>query len=696
MHAEIKKIGPGSCPICGMALEPLMPTTDDDQSELIDIEKRFYFALVFSLPLLVIAMGDLFGLSIAKLSSPGITAWVNLVLATPVFLWAAWPIHKRALASLVSLHLNMFTLISLGVSVAYFYSMLAVLVPGVFPDSFRDRGGQVQVYFETAGVIITLVLLGQLFELRARSRTRAAVKELLELSPPSARLIDDDGQERDIPLDDVKVGDLLRVRPGEKIPVDGVVRSGRSAVDESMITGEPMPVTKTNDDHVVGGTINSAGTLVIKAQKVGSDTLLARIIGMVADAQRSRAPIQKLVDKVSSIFVPAVILVAIVTLAVWAFLGPEPSLAYGIINAVAVLIIACPCALGLATPMSIMVATGRGAHLGILFRNAEAIERMHNVDTLVMDKTGTLTEGAPKLTAVVKVGNYTEEQVLRLVASLEQASEHPLAHAIVTGAKEKNITLAAVNNFAAHAGKGISGAVDNHDLAVGNDLLLDELGIDRDQLRPREEELRNLGATVMFAAIDGQLAAILAIADPIKKTARLSLDHLVEEGIHIVMLTGDHEITARAVANALGISEVVSQALPEHKVATIRKIRSMGRVVAMAGDGINDAPALLSANVGIAMGTGTDVAMESADITLVKGELANILRARHLSRATMKNIRENLVLAFLYNALSIPIAAGVLYPFFGMLLSPMLAALAMSLSSVSVIGNALRLRRVKL
>ncbi|MDD2903713.1 MAG: copper-translocating P-type ATPase, partial [Syntrophales bacterium] len=622
--------------------------------------------------------------------------WVELALATPVVLWAGWPFFVRGGQSLIHRSLNMFTLISLGVGVAYIYSLVAAILPQIFPPSFRNEAGEVGLYFEAATLITTLVLLGQVLELKARSRTSAAIKDLLGLAPKMARRLNADGSEEDIPLDRVQVGDRLRVRPGEKVPVDGVVLEGKSAVDEAMVTGEPMPAAKGPGDNLIGATVNSSGSLVMRAERVGTETLLARIVQMVSEAQRSRAPIQKLADTVAAYFVPAVILVSLVTFAVWAWLGPEPRLAHALVNAVAVLIIACPCALGLATPVSIMVATGKGATLGVLFKNAEAIEVMRQVDTLVVDKTGTLTEGKPRLVSVAAVGEVEENTLLRLAACLERGSEHPLAAAIVQGAQDRGLGLAEAESFDYLSGKGVRGVVDGREMGLGNLKLLAEMGVDPGPLMPQAESSRAEARTVMFAAVDGKAAGLLGVADPIKETTPEAIKNLHGEGIRIVMLTGDSRTTAQAVARKLDIDEVVPEVLPDEKAAAVKKFQEEGRIVAMAGDGINDAPALAQAQVGIAMGTGTDVAMESAGVTLVKGDLRGIVRARVLSRATMRNIKQNLFFAFIYNTLGIPIAAGVLYPHFGILLSPIIAAAAMSFSSVSVVGNALRLRRVSL
>jgi len=689
MHPEIIRDGPGSCPICGMALEPLTVSLDEEENhELKDMTRRFWIAVALAIPVFALGMSDLIpGQPLQQLVPMRMLQWVQLALASPVVLWCGWPFFVRAWQSIVNRSLNMFTLIGLGVGVGYLFSVIAVVLPGVFPASFRDEHGNVPVYFEAAAVIVALVLLGQVLELRARSQTGNAIRELLGLAPKTARRIAH-GREEDVPLDHVHPGDLLRVRPGERVPVDGVVVEGSSSVDESMITGESIPVEKTQGDRVVGATVNGTGSFVMRAERVGSETLLAQIVQMVAEAQRSRAPIQKLADVVSSYFVPAVVLIAVLTFIVWSIWGPEPRMAHGLVNAVAVLIIACPCALGLATPMSIMVATGKAAQNGVLFRNAEAIEVMRKVDTLVIDKTGTLTEGKPRLDSVVVVNGFDEQTVLRLAGSLERSSEHPLAAAIVAGANERGIEIKEATRFQSLTGKGVVGEVDGHHVAVGNRSLLDD-----PKLEARAEELRANGQTIMFVVIDEKPAGLIGVADPIKETTPDAVKQLHAEGIRLVMLTGDSRTTAEAVARKLGIDEVVAEVLPDQKVEVVKKFQDAGRIVAMAGDGINDAPALAQAHVGIAMGTGTDVAMKSADVTLVKGDLRGIVRARSLSRATMSNIKQNLFFAFIYNTLGVPIAAGVLYPFFGVLLSPMLAAAAMSFSSVSVIANALRLRQ---
>ncbi len=700
MHPEVVRDAPGSCPKCGMALEPRAVAADsgEENPEYRDMRRRFVFGAVLTVPLVIIAMREMLpgGRLLEEAFASATLGWLELALATPVVLWAGWPFYERAVQSVVNKSLNMFTLIGLGVSVAYVYSVVAVLFPSIFPATMRAPDGSVGVYFEAAAVIVTLILLGQVMELKARSQTGAAIKALLGLAPKTARKLLDDGSETDIPLEEVVPGDRLRVRPGEKVPVDGVVLEGASAVDESMISGEPLPVAKQPGDPLVGATVNTTGALVMRAEKVGSDTLLARIVQMVAEAQRSRAPIQKLADQVAGWFVPAVIGIALLAFGVWYLYGPEPRLAHALIVAVSVLIIACPCALGLATPMSIMVATGKGAQLGVLFRNAEAIETMRKVDTLVVDKTGTLTEGKPKLTGVVAAPGWDEDIVLGLAASLEQASEHPLAAAIVAGATERGASLSGVAEFASHTGKGVSGLVDGRRVLLGNHKLLDEFGVEADGLGERAEAMRAEGQTVMHVAVDGRLAGLLAVSDPIKETTAAAIDKLHREGIRIVMLTGDNRATAEAVGHRLALDEVVAEVLPDEKAAAVKRFQEQGAVVAMAGDGINDAPALAQADVGIAMGTGTDVAMESAGVTLVKGDLMGIVRARKLSRATMANIRQNLFFAFIYNGLGVPVAAGVLYPFSGILLSPVIAAAAMSLSSLSVVANALRLKAVRI
>jgi Cu+-exporting ATPase len=695
MHPEVFQDKPGACPKCGMALEPVL-MAEGENAELADMSRRFKVSLVLALPVLLSAMGaELRHDAVNALIQTRNRQWLELILATPAVLWCGWPFFVRGWSSLVTRHLNMFTLIALGIGVAWAYSVAAVLAPGLFPESVRMHG-VVPVYFEAAAVITAMVLLGQVLELRARARTGAAIRMLLELSPKTARLIRVDGTEADIHLDQVQPGDRLRVRPGEKIPVDGVVIDGGSYVDESMVTGEPMPVGKRAKDRLIGATVNGTGTLVMEAQRVGGETLLARIVHMVAAAQRSRAPIQKLADTVAGYFVPAVVVIAVVTFITWNIWGPEPALAHALINAVAVLIIACPCALGLATPLSIMVGTGKGALLGVLFKNAEALEILYQIDTLVVDKTGTLTEGRPRLVSVIAARDFAETTVLSHGASLERGSEHPLAGAIVAGAQEQNVDIAGVAQFESITGKGVQGLVNGRRVAVGSAAFLNDLSIACDSLLEEAEALRRDGQTVVFVAIDGRLAGILGVADPIKISTPEAIRTLHDEGIQIVMLTGDSRTTAAAVAGKLNIDEVVAEVLPEQKADIVKTLQSQGRKVAMAGDGINDAPALAQAEVGIAMGTGTDVAMESAGVTLVKGDLRGIARARRLSRATMRNIRQNLFFAFVYNALGVPIAAGVLYPFFGWLLSPMVAAAAMSFSSLSVVANALRLKRTDL
>ena len=696
MHPEIRQVGPGSCPICGMALEPVLVSLDTGPNEeLIDMTRRFWIGLVLTLPVFVLEMGGhLLGLD--HLISQRTSNWIQMLLATPVVLWAGWPFFQRGWQSLVNRSLNMFTLIAMGTGAAWVYSMVATLAPGIFPDQFRQADGSVAVYFEAAAVITVLVLLGQVLELRARESTSGAIRVLLDLAPKTARIIRDDGTEEEVQLDTVQVGDRLRVRPGEKVPVDGEVLEGRSAVDESMVTGESMPVTKEAGATAIGGTMNQSGALVIGAKKVGRDTMLSQIVQLVAEAQRSRAPIQRLADQVSGWFVPAVIVVAVLAFIAWSFWGPEPRFSFGLIAAVSVLIIACPCALGLATPMSIMVGVGRGAQAGVLIKNAEALEHMEKIDTIIVDKTGTLTEGRPAVTAIVPAPGFTEEEALRLAASVERASEHPLALAIVRAAEERGIATAPVADFDSPAGKGAYGTVEGKRIPLGNAKFLAEQGVDVAPLADEADRLREDGATAIFMGVDGRVAAIFAIADPVKPSTPEALAALKAQGIRVVMLTGDNWTTAKAVARQLGIDEVEAEVLPDQKSAVVQRHKAAGEVVAMAGDGVNDAPALTAADVGIAMGTGTDVAMESAGVTLLKGDLTGIVRARKLSEAVMGDIRQNLFFAFIYNALGVPIAAGVLYPFFGILLSPIIAAAAMALSSVSVIANAARLRRVEL
>lgn len=689
MHPEIVRSEPGACPICGMTLEPREAGAGDDaeKAELRDMTWRWWWSAGLSLP--VVALGMTY--YIPQL----ISDWVQLILSTPVVLWFGWPIFVRLWASFKNLSPNMFTLTGLGIGFAYGYSVIAILAPGVFPAVFRTEDGLPPVYFEVAAVIMALVLLGQVLELRARSSTNAAIRDLLGLAPKTARRVREDGSEEDIPLADVQIGDRLRIRPGEKVPVDGLVTEGNSSVDESMITGEPIPVEKTPGERVIGATVNGTGSLIMEAKRIGSDTLLAQIVHMVSEASRSRAPIQRLADSVSAWFVPIVVLIAAATFVVWYFFGPAPALAFAILNSIGVLIIACPCALGLATPMSIMVASGKGATFGVLFRNAEAIETLRKVDTLVTDKTGTLTEGHPRLQDVVTFGSHTDEEVLQLAASLERGSEHPLAAAIVNGAEERGVKTSPISDFSAVPGKGVQGQMADQSIALGNDALMEMLGVDIASNSSRANELRAEGKTVMFIAVDGRLAGLVGVADPVKETTPSAIKALHDAGMRIVMLTGDNETTAKAVANRLGIDEVVAGVLPDQKAEIVKRLQSEGRFVAMAGDGINDAPALAQAQVGIAMGTGTDVAMESAGVTLVKGDLRGIVRARHLSEATMRNMYQNLFWAFAYNVLGIPIAAGLLFPFFGILLSPMIAVVAMTFSSLSVIGNALRLRSVR-
>ncbi|HEX9771167.1 MAG TPA: heavy metal translocating P-type ATPase [Kiloniellales bacterium] len=696
MHPEIVRDGPGACPICGMALEPMTVSLEQETSpELIDMTRRFWVGTVLTVPLLVLAMGE-FIPGVEGLFPAGWSTWIELILATPVILWAGLPFFERGWRSVVSRHLNMFTLIALGVGAAYAYSVVATVAPGLFPATFRDPAGEVAVYFEAGAVITVLVLLGQVLELRARERTSGALRSLLDLAPKMARRLKEDGSDEEVSLDLVQKGDRLRVRPGEKVPVDGEVLDGHSSIDESMVTGEPIPVEKGAGDKLIGGTLNGTGGFVMRADRVGAETMLAQIVQMVAEAQRSRAPIQRIADVVAGYFVPAVVVIAVVAFIAWSLVGPAPAMAHALVAAVSVLIIACPCALGLATPMSIMVGTGRGAQSGVLIKNAEALERFEKVDTLVIDKTGTLTEGRPKVVTVEAAPALEENELLRLAASLERSSEHPLAASIVEAAREKGLTLHAPDDFAAPTGKGVTGKVDGREVALGNARLLQDLGIAADDWSERADGLRADGQTVMFVAVDGQVAGLIGVADPIKETTPAALDALRRDGVRIVMLTGDNLKTAQAVAGKLNIDRVEAEVLPQQKGDIVKQYRAQGYVVAMAGDGVNDAPALAEADIGIAMGTGTDVAMESAGVTLIKGDLGGIVRARHLSRATMRNIRQNLFFAFFYNALGVPVAAGVLYPFLGLLLSPIIAAAAMSLSSVSVVGNALRLRHAKL
>ncbi|PSH61424.1 copper-translocating P-type ATPase [Phyllobacterium brassicacearum] len=698
MHPEIVRDKLGSCPICGMALEPMgVPTGGEGPNpELIDFTRRLWVSALCSIPLLIFTMGPMFGLPIREWIGEPLAGWIEFVLAAPVILWAAIPFFRRGWESVINRSPNMWTLISIGVGAAFAYSVVATLLPGIFPHSFRSHGGSVPVYFEVAAVIVALIFLGQVLELRARERTGSAIRALLDLAPKTARRIANDGTETDIPLDEVQSGDRLRIRPGDSVPVDGVVVEGRSSIDESMITGEPVPVEKTQGDKVTGGTINKNGSLIMRAEKVGAETMLSQIVEMVAKAQRSRAPIQGLADAVSYYFVPAVVLIAIAAFIVWASIGPEPSMIYAIVAAVSVLIIACPCALGLATPMSIMTATGRGAQAGVLIKDAEALERFASVDTLIVDKTGTLTEGKPKLTDVITANGSEQDELLALAASLEKGSEHPLAEAIVEGANERGLRLSGVDNFNAITGKGVAGNASGKTVALGNAAMMDDLSVSTLPLDGQADALRSDGRTVMYVAVDGKLAGLVAVADPVKSTAAEAIRALHESGLRIIMATGDNERTAKAVAAKLGIDEVRAGILPEGKKALVDELHSNGAKVAMAGDGVNDAPALASAHVGIAMGTGADVAMESAGITLLKGDLKGIVRARRLAKATIRNIKQNLFFAFIYNALGVPVAAGILYPIFGTLLSPMIAAAAMSISSVSVVANALRLRTLKL
>ena len=698
MHPQIRQEGPGSCPICGMALEPVEVTAEAaPNAELTDMTRRFWVGVALSAPVVGLEMGGhIPALGLHHLVPMQLSVWIQFALATPVVLWAGWPFFVRGWASVVNRSLNMFSLIALGTGAAYLYSLVATFAPGLFPAGFHDADGSVAVYFEAAAVITVLVLLGQVLELRAREQTGGAIRALLNLAPKTARRLTASGDDEEIPVDQVQSGDRLRVRPGDGVPVDGEVLEGSSAVDESMVTGESMPAAKQPGDKVIGGTVNGTGALVMRADRIGAETMLARIVAMVAEAQRSRAPIQRMADTVSGYFVPAVVAVAVIAFVVWALVGPAPAMSYGLIAAVSVLMIACPCALGLATPMSIMVGVGKGAAAGVLIKSAEALEQMEKVNTLVVDKTGTLTEGRPRVTTIVPAAGIEEAELLALAASLERASEHPLAAAIVAAAREKGLTVQEPTGFASVTGKGVTGKVGGRDVALGNAPLMADLGVQLGDLAPQADALRAGGATALFLAVDGKPGGIIAVADPIKATTAAALARLRAEGIHIVMLTGDNATTARAVAKQLGIDDVEAEVLPEDKHRIVRRLRSEGRIVAMAGDGVNDAPALAEANVGIAMGTGTEVAMQSAGVTLVKGDLAGIARARALSQATMRNIRQNLAFAFVYNVAGVPLAAGVLYPSFGLLLSPIVAALAMSLSSVSVIGNALRLRMLRL
>ena len=698
MHPQIRQYGPGSCPICGMALEPLTLTAEAPENpELIDMTRRFWVGLVLALPVFLLEMGaHVSALDVHRWIAPTTVSWIEFALATPVVLWAGFPFFVRAWASVVHRSLNMFSLIALGTGTAYLYSVVATFAPGIFPLGFREMGGVVPVYFEAAAVITVLVLLGQVLELRAREQTGGAIRALLNLAPKTARRVNDNGIDDEVSLESVQIGDRLRVRPGDAIPVDGRVLEGTSAVDESMVTGESMPTTKTVGDTLIGGTVNGTGALVMQTDRVGSETMLSRIVAMVAEAQRSRAPIQRLADTVAGYFVPAVLAVAAIAFVVWSIWGPAPSLAYALIAAVSVIIIACPCALGLATPMSIGVGVGKGAGVGVLIKSAEALERMERVNTLVVDKTGTLTEGRPSVTSVLVAVGTSETEILALAASLERSSEHPLAAAVVAAARTRGMTLSDTTNFVSLTGKGVTGTVSGRAVALGNQKLMDDLGIAFGTLGTDAERLRADGSTALFVAVDAKAAAVIAVGDPIKATTIAALDALRADGIQIAMLTGDNATTARAVATKLGITDVHADVLPEDKLRIVRELKAKGRVVAMAGDGVNDAPALAEADVGIAMGTGTDVAIQSAGITLVKGDLAGIVRARSLSHKTMRNIRENLIFAFAYNIIGIPLAAGVLYPVFGLLLSPLIAALAMSFSSVSVIANALRLRGAKL
>lgn len=698
MDPEVVESEPGSCPICGMALEPRVATAEDESNpELADMSRRFWIGLVLTIPVLSLAMSEMIpGQPVQSYLSAAHSTWIQFILSTPVVLWCGWPFFQRAWISLVNRSLNMFTLIGIGVGTAYVYSVFATLFPDLFPQTFRGHEGVVPIYFEAAATITVLVLLGQVLEIRARSRTNSAIKALLGLAPQTARLVRDDGGDEDIPLDRVHPGDRLRVRPGEKVPVDGIVLSGSTSIDESMVTGEPIPVEKSPNSKVTGGTVNGTGSIVMRAERVGSDTLLAQIVRMVSEAQRSRAPIQRLADVVASYFVPAVILVALVTFVVWGLVGPEPRMAYALVSSVAVLIIACPCALGLATPMAIMVGSGRGATAGVLIKNAEALEIFEKVDTLVVDKTGTITEGKPTLVSIKTNQGQSEQELLRLAASIEQGSEHPLAAAIVGASKEANLSLGDPQNFRSVTGKGILATVDGRSVALGNQALLDELKVQAGDLSSTAESLRGDGQTVMYLVVDGKAVGLLGVADPIKSTSLEAIRSLHEEGVKIVMLTGDSRTTAQAVARKIGIDHVEAEVLPDQKSEIVKRFQAGGDIVAMAGDGVNDAPALAQAQVGVAMGTGTDVAIESAGMTLLKGDLRGLVRARRLSRGTMRNIRQNLFFAFIYNTLGVPIAAGVLYPFFGLVLSPIIASATMTLSSLSVVSNALRLRRLEL
>ncbi|NPD20930.1 copper-translocating P-type ATPase [Rhodophyticola sp. DY48A3-103] len=699
MHPQVRQVEHGSCPICGMGLEleSGIPAEDGPNPELVDFTRRFWVGTVLTIPLLILTMAPYVGFpEVREIFGERATLWIELVLGTPVVLWCGWPFMVRGWNSFKTLNLNMFSLISMGVMAAWIFSVVAVLAPGIFPDGFRDEEGHVGVYFEAAAVIVTLVLLGQVMELRAREGTGKAIRALLDMAAKTARVIRDDGSEEEIPLEDVQVGDRLRVRPGDKVPVDGVVLDGRSSVDESMISGEPVPVEKTEGDPVTGATINGTGSLVMEATRVGSDTMLSQIVEMVSNAQRSRAPIQKYADRVAGFFVPAVIAIAVLSFIAWAVWGPAPALSYALISAVAVLIIACPCALGLATPMSIMTATGRGAQAGVLIKNAEALERFEKVDTLIVDKTGTLTMGKPQLVAVLPEPGHDEAEVLRLAASLERGSEHPLAEAIVRGAEERDVKMANANDFEAVTGKGVKGVVDGQAVALGNLAMIRELGLEAGELTAKANDRRDEGETVMFVVLDGEIAGLVAVADPVKETTPAAIKELHDLGFRVIMATGDNERTAKAIGARLGIDEIRADVLPEDKARIIKELQAEGRKVAMAGDGVNDAPALAQADVGIAMGTGADVAIESAGITLVKGNLDGIVRARRLARATMRNIRQNLFFALVYNASGVPVAAGVLFPVFGILISPMFAAFAMSASSISVVLNSLRLRGARI